>query len=506
MRGFRVELGEIEARLAAHPGVREAVVLALDDAAGGKRLVAYLVGEALESEALRAHLSEQLPEYMVPAAFVRLERLPLTPNGKLDRRALPAPDADAFATRAYEAPVGDVETVLAGIWSELLGVERVGRRDHFFELGGHSLLAVRVISRVRQVLGVETAIGDLFVRPVLADFARGLETAARAELPAIEPVERGRDLPAFVRAAAAVVHRPAGGRGRGVPPPHSPAAAGRAGPRCAAAGAGPDRGAARGAAHHFAAVDGEPVQRIAPVEESAFHLVEHDLRGQPEAGAELGRVMARRGGGALRPGARPADPRAPDPAGGRRPRAADHHAPHRLRRVEHGGARRESWATLYAAFRRGEPDPLPALPMQYADYAVWQRKWVDGEVLRAQAEYWTQTLAGAPELLELPTDHPRPARQDFSGGVVGIELDEELTAGLKALSQRHGATLFMTLLAGWATVLVPPVGAGRRGGRHAHGQPGEERDRGADRLLRQHAGAARGPLRARRPCRSCWGG
>ena len=194
VRGFRVEPGEIEARLAVHPGVREAVVLALDDGAGGKRLVAYFVGEALESEALRAHLSEQLPEYMVPAAFVRLDALPLTPNGKLDRRALPAPDGDAFAARAYEAPVGETENALAGIWSELLGVERVGRGDDFFDLGGHSLLAVRVVSRVRRVLGVDVSPRDVFERPVLADFARGLETATRAALPAIVPVERGGPL------------------------------------------------------------------------------------------------------------------------------------------------------------------------------------------------------------------------------------------------------------------------------------------------------------------------
>ncbi|HVH13951.1 MAG TPA: amino acid adenylation domain-containing protein, partial [Longimicrobium sp.] len=149
VRGFRVEMGEIEARLAAHPGVREAAALALDDGAGGKRLVAYFVGEALESEALRAHLSEQLPEYMVPAAFVRLDAFPVTPNGKLDRKALPAPEAGAFAARAYEAPVGETEQALAGIWAGVLGLEQVGRRDNFFTLGGHSLLAVRVIGRMR---------------------------------------------------------------------------------------------------------------------------------------------------------------------------------------------------------------------------------------------------------------------------------------------------------------------------------------------------------------------
>jgi acyl-CoA synthetase (AMP-forming)/AMP-acid ligase II len=181
VRGFRIEPGEIEARLAEHAGVREAVVLVREDTPGEKRLVAYVAGdETAAAEVLRAHLSERLPEYMVPAAYVRLDALPLTPNGKVDRRALPAPEGDAFPARGYEAPSGAAEEAVAAIWAELLGAERVGRRDHFFELGGHSLLAARVVSRVRQALGVEAAPGDLFERPVLADFAGGLETAARA--------------------------------------------------------------------------------------------------------------------------------------------------------------------------------------------------------------------------------------------------------------------------------------------------------------------------------------
>ena len=149
IRGFRIELGEIEARLAEHPEVREAVVLAREDTAGEKRLVAYYtasgIGEAeaasVGAEQLRAHLSAVVPDYMVPAAYVRMERLPLTPNGKLDRKALPMPEQEAYAARGYEAPVGEIETKLAEVWAEVLKLEKVGRHDNFFELGGHSLLA-----------------------------------------------------------------------------------------------------------------------------------------------------------------------------------------------------------------------------------------------------------------------------------------------------------------------------------------------------------------------------
>ena len=160
LRGFRIELGEIEARLAEHAGLREAVVIAREDIPGDKRLVAYYTTQpseedTLSAEQLRSHLSAVLPEYMVPAAYVRLLSLPLTPNGKLDRKALPAPEQDAYAVSGYEPPQGSIETTLASIWAELLKLDRVGRHDNFFALGGHSLLAVRVAIRLRQFLGVE---------------------------------------------------------------------------------------------------------------------------------------------------------------------------------------------------------------------------------------------------------------------------------------------------------------------------------------------------------------
>jgi acyl carrier protein len=200
IRGFRIEVGEIETRLAEHEGVREAAVLAREDTAGDRRLVAYYTcGDGGEegpgAEALRRYLVGKLPEYMVPAAYVRLERFPLTPNGKLDRKALPAPDGDAYGVRGYEAPVGEIETTVAEIWAEVLKIERVGRHDNFFELGGHSLLAVRAISRLREALNVEVAISDLFAYPVLAELARVAGSAARATLPPVTRVKRGERLP-----------------------------------------------------------------------------------------------------------------------------------------------------------------------------------------------------------------------------------------------------------------------------------------------------------------------
>ncbi|HEY7769992.1 condensation domain-containing protein, partial [Longimicrobium sp.] len=436
-----------------HEGVREAVVVVREERPGTQRLVAYWTGEeGVEAEALRRHAGERLPEHMVPAAFVHLVALPLTANGKVDRRALPAPEGDAFATRGYEAPVGEMEQALAEIWRDVLRVEQVGRRDDFFELGGHSLLAVRVISRVRQVLGAEVSIGDLFERPVLADLARALETAARAALPPIEPADRSAPLPlSFAQQRLWFVEQ-LGNLGSTY---HVPL---RQRLRGELDGAALARALDRIVARHealrtvFAEMDGVPEQRIPQAGETHFPLVEHDLRDHPQAGAELRRLMAEEAGA-------PFDLARGPLIRGRLVRLAEddhvllvtmHHI------VSDGwsmGVFTRELGALYDAFRRGDPDPLPALPIQYADYAVWQRRWVEGEVLREQAEYWQRALAGAPELLELPTDHARPLKQDFSGGVVNIALDEELTASLKALGQRHGATLFMTLLAGWAAVL-----------------------------------------------------
>src|SRR6185437_16115039 len=177
IRGFRIELGEIEAQLLACPGVRDAVVIAREDKPGDKRLVAYLVPEEaaeLSAAQLRAQLASVLAEYMIPAAYVMLTTIPLTPNGKVDRRLLPAPEVDAYARRAYVAPVGAIEASIAGIWQDLFHVPQIGRRDHFFELGGHSLLALQFVARLRVVFGVDIALRELFAEPTVAGFAAAL--------------------------------------------------------------------------------------------------------------------------------------------------------------------------------------------------------------------------------------------------------------------------------------------------------------------------------------------
>ncbi len=203
VRGFRIELEEIEARLLEQPGVREAVVLALEDASGAKRLVAYHTGEEIDAAVLREHLAHTLPEFMVPAAYVRLDALPLSPNGKLDRSSLAPPGQDAFGARAYEPPQGPVENALAEIWCRLLGVERVGRQDNFFDLGGHSLLAVQMVQAARQV-GIPRNVSHIFRVPTLAAFAADEPESGEGGAHAVAIRREGTERPLFV------MHMPSG--------------------------------------------------------------------------------------------------------------------------------------------------------------------------------------------------------------------------------------------------------------------------------------------------------
>ncbi|MCF5710780.1 AMP-binding protein, partial [Pseudomonas syringae] len=453
IRGFRIELGEIEARLIRHPQVQQAVVMAREDVPGDKRLVAYFTADSQVSfDVLREHLLAQLPNYMVPTAYVLLDSLPLTHNGKLDRKALPAPDQSSVISRAYQAPQGATEQAIAKIWQDLLGIDQVGRNDNFFELGGHSLLAMRLISQVRQHLSVELGLADIFAQPGLAVMARILAEAKGSVQPPIVPVSRDQDLPlsfsqqrlwflAQLEGGSAAYHIPAGLRVRGAL--DKPAL---------------ERALDRIVARHevlrttfLQDQDQDPVQRIAPAD-VGFSLQLQVLTDQADAEEQLLAITAEEANEGF-------DLLNGPLVRGRLVRMAedDHVLLATMHHIVSDGwsadvLTRELGA-LYAAFSAGAEDPLPALPVQYADYAVWQRNWLSGDVLHQQRQYWQQNLGSAPALLTLPTDRPRPVQQDYAGAVLPIVFDEDLTRGLKALSQRHGNTLFMTVMAAWAALL-----------------------------------------------------
>jgi amino acid adenylation domain-containing protein len=455
VRGFRIELGEIEARLAEHPAVHEVVVVARDGEAGDPRLVAYYTGDRAGAAALRAHLAERLPEYMVPAAFVHLDALPVNPNGKLDRKALPAPEY-ASEEETYVAPRTPVEEVLAGIWAEVLGLERVGVEESFFERGGHSLLATRVVSRVREVFGVELPLRALFEGPTVAEMARAVEDERRRELAVLPPVvPTGRTEPpplSFaqerlwfldqLRPGEISYNLPFALRLRGALDVDAL-----------------ERSLGEIVRRHdalrtvFQEQNGTPRQVVVPF--GGFRLTRKDLSHLPadarEAGVQRELVAETT--------ARPFDlSTGPLFRVSLLRLGAEEHvlllSQHHI--VSDGwsmGVLYRELSALYEAYREGRPSPLPELPVQYADYAVWQREQLQGEVLDRQISYWRERLAGAPELLELPTDRPRPRVQTYRGATVPVELSSELLERLQALARSEGATLYMTLLGAFQVLL-----------------------------------------------------
>jgi amino acid adenylation domain-containing protein len=453
IRGFRIELGEIEARLAEHPHVREAVVLAREDD-GDKRLVAYVIPRlqtGFDVSAMRDYLALQLPEYMVPSAFVQLAQFPLTPNGKLDRKALPKPDAHAVAMQAYEAPQGAIEPVVAGLWGELLGIERIGRNDHFFKLGGHSLLAVRFLSRLQSTLGVSLPLATLFSQPTLAALS---ERAAESGSQALPPIARtSREGPLALSYAQQRLWFLAQMEGVSVTY-HMPMRLDIGGPLDRVA---LQRSLDRVVARHeslrtvFQVHDGEPRGELMPTD-CGFALSEYDLSEVADAPHELARhvedevhtLFDLSRGPLIR---------------GRLIRLAPEQ--HVLLLTQHHIVS-DGWSTgvlvkelneLYRAYVAGGEDPLPPLAIQYPDYAAWQRQWLSGDRLQTQADYWRTQLTGAPALFELPTDRPRPTHQSFAGDSLDVVIDADLADALRDLSRQHGTTLFMTLLTAWSIVL-----------------------------------------------------
>ncbi|CPH88031.1 syringomycin synthetase [Burkholderia pseudomallei] len=472
IRGFRIELGEIEAQLAKVTGVREVVVLARDSAAdtdqnadlnasatansSEKRLVAYYTGDA-DVVALRAQAAQHLPSYMVPSAYVRLDAWPLTPNGKLDRRALPAPADDAYARAEYEAPQGAKEEALAAIWRELLHVERVSRHDNFFELGGHSLLAVQLVSRLRQALSVEVALGTVFDAPVLSALAERLEAENTEVLPPIPLAPRdGRIALSLAQQRLWFLTQL-----EGVSEAYHMSGAVRLD--------GPlnrevlQRALNRIVMRHealrtcFVREEGEPIQVIQP--HADLTVSYHDLREAESIRHEAGNREQRAKDLSQAHASAPFDLSRDLPVRVLLLQLADE--AHVVQVVMHHiasdgwsvGVFLQELSALYGSFIAEQGDPLAPLPLQYADYAAWQRRWLASGQLEKQGAFWQTNLSGAPTLLELPTDRPRPPKQSHAGASIEVKLGAALSERVKRLSQRHGVTPYMTLLSSWAAAL-----------------------------------------------------
>ncbi|MGF7198108.1 amino acid adenylation domain-containing protein [Pseudomonas sp. RC10-4-2] len=447
VRGFRIELGEIEAALAGLAGVRDAVVLA-HDGVGGTQLVGYVVADSAEDaerlrESLRESLKRHLPDYMVPAHLMLLERMPLTVNGKLDRQALPQPDA-SLSQQAYRAPGSELEQRIAAIWSEILGVERVGLDDNFFELGGHSLLATRVISRVRQEQQLDASLKALFERPVLEAFAQGLERTTDA-VSTIPLADRQQPLALSfaqerqwflwqLEPESAAYHIPSALRLRGRLDVDAL-----------------QRSFDSLVARHetlrtrFRLEGGRSYQQVQP---AVSVSIEREQFGEEGLIERIQAIVVQ-----------PFDlERGPLLRVNLLQLAEDDHV---LVLVQHhivsdGWSMQvmvEELVQLYAGYSQGLDVVLPALPIQYADYALWQRSWMEAGEKERQLAYWTGLLGGEQPVLELPFDRPRPARQSHRGAQLGFELSRELVEAVRALAQREGTSSFMLLLASFQALL-----------------------------------------------------
>ena len=476
LRGFRIELGEIESLLSQHPSVGQVVVVFREDSPGDQRLVAYIVpklpayaaspeqyGAArapsrMDPSALRIWVRERLPEFMLPGAWVEMASLPLLPNGKVDRKGLPLPDYGRPDLAAvYHEPRTPTEEVMASIWAEVLRIDQVGVHDQFFELGGHSLLATQVVSRIRQSFRVELPLRALFEAPTVAGLAGRVKQLQREQdgllIPPIRPLLRHAPPPlSFAQQRLWFLDRL---------DPHSstynvPYMVRMTGHLRAQV---LEKSLNEIVRRHetlrtsFQMVNDELVQVVAP--DLTLPLVIEDLSSLPQSDRE---AEARRR--ATEEVSTPFDLSVAPMLRANLLRLADddhvlilntHHI------ISDGwslGVLSQELSALYEAFAANQSSPLPELPVQYADYAVWQREFLAGETLDRQLAYWKQHLAGAPASLDLPTDHPRPPVQTYCGARESVVLSAELLDSIRQLCRNEGVTLFMTLLAACNVLLA----------------------------------------------------
>ena len=468
LRGYRIELEEIETALSLHPEIGEVAVAAPATAPGGEpRLVAYFVprpGFDPSPDALQATLAGKLPQPMIPTVWVRLRQLPRTASGKVDRKALPEACGERRPLPVPALAQTPVEELLAGIWSEVLGVERVGRDESFFALGGHSLLAAQIAVRVRKLLGVDLPLRASFDSPTLKELAARVESM-RSEgdaVGALPPLARLPQPPGQPWPLSSAQERlwfldrleP------GSPAYNVAQAVRLAGPLDRAALAGSLLEVVR---RHdplrasFPATDRGPVQVVSPEAFVAMPCI--DLRSLPaERAAALASKLSCQ------------EARAPfDLARGpllRSKLLRLGNEEHLLLLTLHHTVT-DGWSmgvlvsevsALYPALARREPVSLPELPIRYGDYAAWQRSWLAEGGLASQLDFWRRELQGAPTSLDLPVDQPRPARQSFRGASLPVILLEELAVGLRELGRREGLTPFMVLLTCFGSLLARYAG------------------------------------------------
>nr|MBA2611842.1 amino acid adenylation domain-containing protein [Bacteroidota bacterium] len=450
IRGFRIELGEIESVLQECEEVKHAVVMARANQEGIKRLVGYIVpnGEYDKSTIL-AYLKNKLPEYMVPAIMVEMETLPLNPNGKVDRKALPDPELVDLTNKEFVAPRNHGETILANIWQELLGLDEIGIHDNFFELGGDSLLAIRVVSAIRKELEVEMPISNLFEYQTIATLAKQIETQSGAiVLPPIQPVKRPAHIPlSFSQERLWFIDRLEGSLQY-----HIPAVMRLKGHLNIKA---LEHALSSIINRHevlrtvFLEQDGDAYQLVKDIANWELPLIDGTSYNNDKQGR--GNLIQQFIGSAF------------DLSKDNMLRAylvvlnpMEHILVVTLHHIASDGWSRsilvKEVTELYTAFEENRAADLAPIPIQYADFAIWQRSYLQGGILDKKLGYWKEKLQGT-EPLQMPLDFPRPAIQTIRGGSVSFTFDKDLSVALQNLSQQNGSTLFMVLLASLKVLL-----------------------------------------------------